>query len=411
MLHQKGRMTMAHYEYLIVGGGMTGDAAAEGIREMDPEGTIGLIGAEQDPPYNRPPLTKGLWKDKPYDSIWRHTQGRGVDLHLGRRATTLDAQNKRVTDDQADTYTYEKLLLATGGRPRRLPFPDEGIIYFRTVEDYRCLRAMAEQPQRFAVIGGGFIGSEIAAALAMQERDVTMLFLESGIGGRLYPAELCEFLNDFYRQKGVEVLAGESITGMERQGEQFVLFRSGGRQLVVDGVVAGLGIEPDVELAQQAGLHLENGIMVDELCCTSRPDIYAAGDVAQFFNPALAKYVRIEHEDNALTMGRTAGRNMAGDARPYHHLPYFYSDLFELGYEAVGDLDARLETVVDWEEPFHKGVIYYLKQGRVRGVLLWNVWDQVEAARALIAALQKFEPRELMGRLPAPKVPVGAGQK
>ena len=174
--------------------------------------------------------------------------------------------------------------------------------------------------------------------------------------------------------------------------------------------MAGIGIDPDVELAQQAGLQVENGIMVDEFCGTSRPDIYAAGDVALFFNPALGKYLRVEHEDNANTMGRVAGRNMAGDAKPYHHLPYFYSDLFELGYEAVGDLDARLETVVDWEEPYHKGVIYYLKQGRVRGVLLWNVWEQVEAARSLIAARQEFQPHDLIGRLPAAKVPVGAGR-
>jgi NADPH-dependent 2,4-dienoyl-CoA reductase/sulfur reductase-like enzyme len=150
---------------------------------------------------------------------------------------------------------------------------------------------------------------------------------------------------------------------------------------------------------------------VDEFCGTSRPDIYAAGDVALFFNPALGRYLRVEHEDNALTMGRVAGRNMAGDAKPYHHLPYFYSDMFELGYEAVGDLDARLETVVDWEEPFQKGVIYYLKQGRVKGVLLWNVWNQVEAARSLVAARQEFQPPDLIGRLPAPKTPVAAGQK
>ncbi len=402
---------MAHYKYLIIGGGMTADAAAQGIREMDSDGTIGLIGAEHDPPYNRPPLTKGLWKGKPFESIWRPTESRNVDLHLGRHAETIAAQDRQITDDRGDTYTYEKLLLATGGQPRRLAFGGDLIIYYRTLEHFRRLWATADQRRRFAVIGGGFIGSEIAAALAMNDKEVTMLFPGSAICGRMFPAELAEFLNDFYREKGVEVLPQESVTNLEQRGEEFVLSTSSQRQIVTDCVVAGIGIEPDVELAQQAGLQVENGIMVDEFCSTSHPGIYAAGDVALFFNPALGRYVRVEHEDNALTMGRVAGRNMAGDAKPYHHLPYFYSDMFELGYEAVGDLDARLETVVDWEVPYQKGVVYYLKQGRVRGVLLWNVWEQVEAARSLVAARREFQAHDLIGRLPAPKIPVGAGQK
>lgn len=401
---------MTHYKYLIIGGGMTGDAATQGIRELDSEGTIGLISAEHDPPYDRPPLTKKLWKGKPLDIIWRHTAQRNVDLHLGRRVEALDAQKKQIMDDQGRTYTYDKLLLATGGRPRRLAFGGDLIIYYRTLEDFRRLWMAAEQRRRFVVIGGGFIGSEIAAALAMNEREVTLLFPGEAIGARIFPRELAQYLNDFYRDKGVTLLPGESVTGLEQRGEELVVTTAGRGEIVADCVVAGLGIEPDVTLARQARLQLENGIVVNDFCGTSFPDIYAAGDVALFFNPALGKYLRVEHEDNALTMGRVAGRNMAGDAKPYHHLPYFYSDLFELGYEAVGDLDARLGTVVDWEEPYRKGVIYYLKQDRVRGVLLWNVWEQVEAARSLIGARQEFQPADLMGRLPV-RAPVGAGQK
>ena len=151
-------------------------------------------------------------------------------------------------------------------------------------------------------------------------------------------------------------------------------------------VIAGLGIVPSVELARQAGLTVSDGIEVDERLRTSQPEIYAAGDVAQFFNPALGKRMRVEHEDNANTMGKVAGQNMAGADLRYDHLPFFYSDLFDLGYEAVGDVDARHETVVDWKEEFREGVVYYLDGGRVRGVLLWNTWGQVDAARALIAA-------------------------
>ncbi|OHB63719.1 MAG: pyridine nucleotide-disulfide oxidoreductase [Planctomycetes bacterium RBG_13_60_9] len=402
---------MAHYRYLIIGGGMTGDAATQGIREVDAKGTIGLIGSEPDPPYKRPPLTKGLWKDKPLDSIWRHTEDRQVDLLLGRRAKTLDVNGNLVVDDRGDSYTYDKLLLATGGQPRRLPFGEDQIIYYRTLEDYRRLRALAEQCRRFAVIGGGFIGSEIAAALAMNDREVTLIFPGPAISSRLFPPDLSEFLNKFYREKGIEVLAGETITGFERRDEESVLFTSGNRQVTVDGVVAGVGILPEVELAKQAGLEVEDGIVVDEFCGTSRPDVYAAGDVALFLNPAMGRHLRVEHEDNANTMGRVAGRNMAGDPTLYHHLPYFYSDLFDLGYEAIGELDPRLEIVPDWQEKYQKGVIYYVKDRRVRGVLLWNVWEQVDAARKLIESKQPFRPQDLQGLLPVAKDLVAAEQK
>ncbi|MEN6575801.1 MAG: FAD-dependent oxidoreductase [Phycisphaerales bacterium] len=403
---------MTHYTYFIIGGGMTADAAVRGIRDLDPQGSIGMVGEEKDPPYNRPPLSKGLWTGKkPLEKIWRHTEDRNVDLYLGRRAEKLDAQNKRVIDNQGGVYTFDKLLLATGGRPRRLPFGQDSVIYFRTLEDYRQLRAAAEQHRRFAVIGGGFIGAEVAAALALAGREVTMIFPEVGIGGYLFPPELYRFLNDYYRQQGVHVLNGEFVSGasqvmgggfasgLERRGDELILRTSGGKEVVADGVVAGLGIEPNSELAQQAGLKVENGICVDEFLRTTHPDIYAAGDVAQFHSPALGTSRRVEHEDNANTMGRMAGRNMAGESEPYHHLPYFYSDLFDLGYEAVGLVDSRLQVVADWEEPFRKGVIYYLENRRVRGVLLWNVWEQVEAARDLIATVQEFGPEGLKGRL------------
>jgi NADPH-dependent 2,4-dienoyl-CoA reductase/sulfur reductase-like enzyme len=164
--------------------------------------------------------------------------------------------------------------------------------------------------------------------------------------------------------------------------------------------VAGIGIEPNVELAESIGLATDNGIVVDQFLRTSQPDIYAAGDVAAFHNPALDKRMRVEHEDNANTMGRLAGRNMAGKSEPYDHLPFFYSDMFELGYEAVGEVDSRLETFPDWKRPNEEGVVYYLKENRVRGVLLWNVWEQVEAARRLIAEPGPFTRENLKGRLP-----------
>ncbi|MGO9269274.1 MAG: NAD(P)/FAD-dependent oxidoreductase [Terriglobia bacterium] len=390
---------MPHYKYLIVGGGMTADAAVNGIREADPDGSVGLITAEPNPPYNRPPLSKGLWKGEAPDSIWRGTDKQRVTLHLGQKAQSLDLRRRSVTDDQGRVYTFEKLLIATGASPRRPPFDDGSIIYYRTVQDYQALRALTEKGRRFAVIGAGFIGWEIAAALAMNGKEVVMLFPGEAIGSHVYPGDLARFLSDYYRQKGVDVVSGETVSGLEKRPGGTSLKTQSQREFLVDGIVAGIGVTPNVELGGSAGLKVENGIVVDQFCCTSEPDVYAAGDVANFFSPALGRRLRVEHEDNANTMGRAAGAAMAGKASPYHHLPFFYSDLFDLGYEAVGELDPHLETVADWKEEHREGVVYYLREGRVRGVLLWNVWGQVDAARRLINGPGTFRAADLKGRI------------
>jgi 3-phenylpropionate/trans-cinnamate dioxygenase ferredoxin reductase component len=392
---------MKAYKYLLIGGGMTADAAVHGIREVDPNGKIGLFSLEPDPPYDRPPLTKDLWKGKPIDKIWRVTQGPGVDLYLNRAIKFIDPQKKQITDGPGEIFGYEKLLLATGGTPRRLPFGENDIIYYRTVADYRHLKELSKTFKRFAVMGGGFIGSEIAAGLAMNGREVVMLFPDQAIGARVYPPEISDYLNDFFRQKGVEVLVGETATGLEKRGNQVAITTGSKREIVVDKVIAGIGITPNIDLAKTIDLTITNGIAVDEYLQTSHPDIYAAGDVAEFYDASLGKRRRVEHADNARVMGKMAGRNMAGAHESYSHLPFFYSDLFELGYEAVGDLDSRLETYTDWIDPYRKGVIYYLEGIRVRGVLLWNVWDQVDHARKLIAQSGPFQPSDLKGRLPA----------
>jgi NADPH-dependent 2,4-dienoyl-CoA reductase/sulfur reductase-like enzyme len=389
-----------HYKYLIVGGGMTGDAAIDGIREIDPAGSIGLFSTEQDYPYNRPPLSKGVWKGEPVDTIWRGQDKPGVNYHLGLAVKAINLPDKQINVSDGKAYSFDKLLLATGASPRHFDFGgDEEVIYYRTVADYRRLKASAQPGQHFAVVGGGFIGAEIAAALTMNGVKVTMLFPSQAIGNRVFPADLSRYLNDYYTGKGVEVRAGETISGLAKIDGKFFLKTGQKQPLEVDGVVAGLGIRPNTGLAEAAGLKLDDGILVDERLRTSHPDVYAAGDVARFYNPALGKLLRVEHEDNANTMGRLAGRNMAGQTELYTHLPSFYSDLFELGYEAVGDLDSRLEIVADWQEPFQQGQVYYLQAGRVRGVLLWNTWDKVDAARALIAEPGPFEAAALTGRL------------
>jgi NADPH-dependent 2,4-dienoyl-CoA reductase/sulfur reductase-like enzyme len=390
---------MFSYKYLIIGGGMTADAAVRGIRALDQQGTIGMIGEESDPPYGRPPLSKGLWKGRPLDSVWRRTPAEGLTLHLGHKVISLNPAERQVVDEQGQTYQGNKLLLATGGSPHRLPFGGADIIYYRTLADFKRLHEMTTQMDRFAVIGAGFIGSEIAAALAMNGKQVSLIFPEEGIGALVYPPDVSEFLNEFFRKKGIEVVPGELLTGMEKRQKEYFLTTKSGRELTAQAIIAGIGLVPNIELAKAAGLLTGDGIVVDKYLLTSGAGIYAAGDVAEFYNPALRKRMRVEHEDNANSMGLQAGRNMAGASESYLHLPFFYSDLFELGYEAVGELDSKSTVVADWKEPYQTGVLYYLKEGRVRGVLLWNVWKKIEAARQLIGDPGPFTAENLTGRL------------
>ena len=390
---------MKHYKYLIIGGGLAGDGATRGIRELDTEGSIGMISMEPDPPYMRPDLSKKLWKGKPVEKIWRETEER-AELHLGRKVTQLDPQNKTVRDDQGDEYTYDKLLIATGGSPNHLPFGNGNIIYFRSFRHYKNLRAMTGHSNHFVVIGGSFIGSELAAALTIVGKKVTMILRENAICEHIFPSDLAHFLNDYYREKGVELLTGDSVASVQKEGDSLEVHTGSGRIVEVDGIVAGIGIHPNLDLAKEAGIKANDGIIVNEQLETSIPDIYAAGDAANFFHAALEKRTRVEHENNAVEMGKLAGRNMAGANETYTHIPMFYSDLFDLGYEAVGEMSSKMKIIADWqEEPFKKGVVYYMDDGRVRGVLLWNVWDKVDAARALLKEAGPFEEKDLKGRI------------
>jgi 3-phenylpropionate/trans-cinnamate dioxygenase ferredoxin reductase component len=379
--------------YLIIGGGMTGDAAVRGIRERDADSSIVLVGAEQHPPYARPPLTKGLWSGADEAKIWRGTEDAGADLRLGRRIVSLDLNRRRATDDTGEEYTWETLLLATGGRPRTIPGAD-GVIYYRTLDDYRAVRARVHEGASAIVIGGGFIGSEIAASLTANGCRVTMIFPEPGIASRVLPAELSAYVTEDYRRRGVELLTQETV---KAAGAGAVTTGSG-RTFEADVVVAGLGIEPATDLAEAAGLEVDNGIVVDEFGrVAGREDVFAAGDVASFPVAALGRRFRVEHEDHAKSHGRAVGANMAGANVPYDHLPFFYSDMFDLGYEAVGEVDSRLETVEKWQEQNRKGIVAYVDEARrPRGLLFWNVWDHVARGRELIRASAPIDESDLV---------------
>lgn len=393
---------MNHYPYIIIGAGMTAAAAVRGIREVDSEGAIAVLGREPYAPYQRPPLSKGLWLGKSVDDIWCDMPTYHVDVYLSCEVTSIDRDYRTVSNTGGETFRYDNLLLATGGAVRQLPETVDGLIYYRTLDDFHDLHAVAKQGVHVAVIGGGFIGSEVAAALAQNGCRVTMFFPDASIGAHIYPAGLARFLDNYYRAKGVELFNEDSVTAVAQQEDGYRLSTQSGQMVDADAVVVGIGVEPDTALAKAANLTVNNGIIVDEFLCTNDAAIFAAGDVANFHNPALDQRMRVEHEDNAVSMGKIAGKNMAGKRIAYTHLPYFYSDLFDFGYEAVGRLDARLDMVEAWHgENYSKGVVYYCEMGRVCGVLLWNVWDQIDSATRLIASGEQFTPEQLRGRLPA----------
>jgi len=388
------------YKYLLVGGGPTCDSAIQSIRKVDPYGTIGVISSDEHQPYDRSPLSKGLWKGGNIDDIWRNTGNLGANLHLSRTATALKPDQKIVYDHEGQQYKYEKLLIATGGTPRHLEIDVKDVIYFRTVDDYFRLKALVEQYENFGVIGGSFIASEIASALAMKGKHVTMIFPEKGILASIMPETVTRYLNEYYKGKNVEIFKEEAVTKADKIGREIMLDTNRGTMLAFDGVVAGIGIVPETSLAKSAGLRVSNGIVVDKFLRTSNPDIYAAGDVACFTYPFLGSPMRFEHEDAANAMGRIAGLNMAGKQEAYYRLPSYSSDLFnDIHYDVVGDVNSRLDYVVDWKEEFKIGVIYYLTNGHLRGVLLWNIPGRIDAARELIASSKIYNSHTLKGLL------------
>lgn len=394
-------------KYVIIGGGLAGASAVEGIRELDSVGSIAMIGMEPHNPYDRPPLSKKLWfGTKTVDEIFVHKKDyytdSGVDLVLDTEVITLDAADRIVQTSAGDVCRYEKLLLATGGVPRRLDIHGaelDGVCYYRYLDDYHATRALASKGKSAVVIGGGFIGSEMAAALSINGVAVTMVFPDPYIARRVFPEALARAVQEDFVKRGVKVLAGDAPVSIEKDGSEFVTRTKGGHELRSDILLVGMGITPSTSLAEAAELTVQNGIVVDEYLRTSNADIYAAGDNAFFPYQALGMTTRVEHWDNAVNQGKQAGRNMAGAGEPYAYMPYFFSDLFDFGYEAVGDVDSRLETFADWQKENDTGVVYYMQDGRVRGAMMCNVWDKVPEARELIKSGRQMTTDDLRGAI------------
>jgi len=390
------------YDYVVVGAGMAGDAAARGIREVDRAGTVLVIGREPTAPVDRPALTKALWTDPEatLDQVWLGTaEDTGAEMLFGESVVALDLAARTVTTDADVTVGYGSLLLATSGRPRRVGGLEESgrVIHFRTVRDYERLRDLAGGGRHVVVVGGGYIGTELAAALVQNDTRVTLVFPQDVLTAATFPAGLAADVERRYADHGVTLVRGARVASGTSGPDGVTVVLEDGREVTADAVVVGAGIEVDTGLAAAAGLAVADGIVVDAQLRTSDPHVWAAGDVAQYPDAILGRR-RVEHVDHATTSGRQAGRNLAGAGEDHTHTPFFYSDLFDAGYEAVGRLDSSLETVEDWHgEPYGTGVVYYLDAGRVAGVLLWGVWDATDRAREVIATQTDVRPEALRG--------------
>jgi 3-phenylpropionate/trans-cinnamate dioxygenase ferredoxin reductase subunit len=378
------------YNYLIIGGGMASDAAVRGIRELDMSGRIGIVSQEEFPPYARPPLTKSLWYGKKVEDIWLKTERENVVMHLNATIKSVVTQEHIAEDVAGKKYKYEKLLLATGGLPRKLNCPDESVLYFRTLHDFYNVKELYDKVDDFILIGAGFIGTELASALAMNGKKVTLIFKEPTLQCQRFPKKFSSFLSAYFTEKEVQLVPKESVVAVTKRHGRFRVKTHSGSEYDAGAVIAALGIEPNIQLAQNIGLNLDNGVKVNGLLQTNQTDIWAAGDTANFYTPLLEKRMRMEHEDAATSMGKQAGRNMAGAHEDYSYLPYFYSDIFELGYEAIGELSADLEIIEQWKDLNREGAIFYLKEGKLRGAAFFNIWNQIPHAREMIASQLPF---------------------
>ncbi|MFB4304104.1 NAD(P)/FAD-dependent oxidoreductase [Actinomadura sp. NTSP31] len=404
---------MPEETFVIVGAGLAGAKAAETLREEGFAGRVLLIGEEIERPYERPPLSKGFLLDKePRDKAHVHEADwydkHDVELRVGVSVDSVDRAAHEVRLSTKEPIGYTKLLLATGASPRRLEVPGsklQGIHYLRTMGDSAELKqAFAHGGRRVVVAGAGWIGLEAAAAARAYGNDVTLIEPEPAPLHAALGPELGRVFADLHHEHGVDVRLDQGVAGFWGAGQVSAVVTSGGAEVPADVVVVGIGVRPNARLAERAGLEVSDGILVDQSLRTSDPDIYAAGDVANAYNPLLGRRIRVEHWANALNGGPAAARAMLGQDVVYDRVPYFFSDQYDLGMEmsgvaAPGEYD---QVVYRGDVAAREFVAFWLNEGRVVGGMNVNVWDVTDEVQALIRSGRPVD----AGRLADPGVPL-----
>jgi 3-phenylpropionate/trans-cinnamate dioxygenase ferredoxin reductase subunit len=382
--------------FIIVGASLAGAKAAEELRERGFDGRLVLIGAEAERPYERPPLTKDYLRgESDRGSTYVHEESfyaeREISLLTDTTVTAIDPVAATVTLPDGSELDYDRLLLATGAEPRRLRVPGadlDGIHYLRTLADCDLLQDRLDGGGRVAVVGAGWIGSEFAASARQTGHEVTMIDPTPLPNERIFGPEIGAFYRDLHARQGVDLVLGERVESFEGDGTLRRVHTSGGREIECDLAVAGVGVVPRTDLARDAGLALENGILVDEGLQTTAPGVFAAGDVACAWHPFYGGQVRVEHWSNALTQGPAAARAMLGETVRYEHIPYFFSDQYEVGMEYSGHAPRWDEVVFRGHQESGEFIAFWLRDGRVVAGMNVNVWDVNDQIRSLIGSRQ-----------------------
>ena len=407
----------AEQTFVIVGGGMAGAKAAETLREEGFDGRIVLIGAESLRPYERPPLSKDYLRgETEQEKVHVHSEAyygeHDIDLRLGREVSRLDTGSREAKLDDGETLRYDRLLLATGAEPRRLPIPGadlDGVLYLRTVPDSDRIRERLDRGGSLVVVGAGWIGAEVAASARQRGMEVTIVEPMSVPLERVLGPEMGAFYRDVHADQGVRLLLGTGVEGFEGGTAVERVRTNDGQTLDCDAVVVGVGVKPRTALAEAAGLTMGDGVLADELLQTSAEGVFAAGDVVSAQHPFYGQRIRVEHWANALEQGPAAARNMLGAGAPYDKLPYFFSDQYDVGMEYAGYATTWDRVVVRGDLAGREFIAFWLAGDRVLAGMNVNVWDVTDTIQRLIRERVAIDDR----RLADPDVPLdelaGAG--
>jgi len=393
---------MTDQTFVIVGGGMAGAKAAETLREEGFSGRVVLVGSEAERPYERPPLSKDYLRGEADAKPHVHAEGfyaeQDIELLTSTTVEGIDAAASEVALAGGETLRFDRLLIATGARPRRIALPGaelDGVLTLRTIADSEAIRARIESGGRLVTIGAGWIGAEVAASARQRGCHVTILDMAQLPLERVLGAELGAVYRDIHADHGVRCIGGVAIEAIEGKAGVEAVRLADGRRIEADFVVVGVGVEPRTELAEAAGIATDNGILVDEHLQTSVPGVFAAGDVANAQHPLYGTRIRVEHWANALNQGPAAARNMLGRSEPYDRIPYFFSDQYDVGMEYTGYATAWDEVVFRGDLQGREFIAFWLQDKRVVAGMNVNVWDVNEKIEALVRGRRTVDVRQL----------------
>ena len=395
---------MSASKYIILGGGMVaGYAAKELINRGLGSGELVILSADDALPYERPPLSKGFLSGKETESAilinnaeWY--QQHGIEVKLRTAIENVDLAKRRLRAASGENFDFDTLLIATGARARKLDFPGNDlphVFYLRSLDDSRNIRARAADSKRAVVIGGGFIGMEVASVLAQKKIETTLLIREDRVWSRVFTPAMSEFFERYYASRGVRLLKNESVSSIKGDG-RMELSLAGGRKISCDMVVAGVGAAPVTELFTKSGLKIDNGVVVNEYLETNQAGLFAAGDVANYIDKIFDKRRRVEHWDNAVSQGQHWASVVRGERQPFVHVPYFFSDIFDLSYELWGDAEGATQTLTRGDPSSSSFSVWWLKRDRLISAFVMNRPDEErQVAPEWIKSKQSISPERL----------------